>query len=69
MESGNVVLPESAPWLSDFLGELTAFPFGAHDDQMDPMLDAIRDVQALPATQTTIVPIPQRVGLGAGRSF
>jgi predicted phage terminase large subunit-like protein len=69
MESGNVVLPESAPWLSDFLGELTAFPFGAHDDQIDPMLDAIRDVQALPATQTTIVPIPQRVGLGAGRSF
>ena len=67
MESGNVFLPESAPWLSDFLGEVTSFPFGAHDDQIDPMLDAIRDVQFTPAAQTIMPPIPPRIGLGATR--
>lgn len=69
MESGNVVLPESAPWLSDFLSELTAFPFGAHDDQIDPMLDAIKDVQSAPATRAVIAPLPPRIGLGASRRF
>lgn len=69
MESGNVLLPETAPWLSDFLSELTTFPFGAHDDQIDPMLDAIKDVQSAPAAQTVITPLAPRVGLGASRRF
>lgn len=69
MESGNVLLPESAPWLSDFLGELTGFPFGAHDDQIDPMLDAIKEVQAQPALRVAPIVIPPRVGLGAARKF
>jgi hypothetical protein len=30
-----VALPQSAPWLEEFLGELCAFPNGAHDDQVD----------------------------------
>jgi predicted phage terminase large subunit-like protein len=67
MESGNVLLPESAPWLSDFLGELTSFPSGAHDDQIDPMLDAIKEVQYAPAIRVAPVFIPPRVGLGAQR--
>jgi predicted phage terminase large subunit-like protein len=67
MESRNVLVPETAPWLSDFLGELTSFPFGAHDDQIDPMLDAIKDVQAQPATQIAITPLVPRMGLGAAR--
>jgi hypothetical protein len=31
-----------------------------HDDQLDPMFDAIRDVQALPSTNTAAnaMPIP-----------
>lgn len=49
IESGNVLLPEDAPWLSDFLAESAAFPGGAHDDQMDPMFDAIATVQTAPA--------------------
>lgn len=48
IESGNVLLPMDAPWLSDFLAEAAAFPGGAHDDQMDPMFDAINSVQAAP---------------------
>lgn len=62
IESGNVLLPIDAPWLSDFLAESSSFPSGAHDDQMDPMFDAINAVQQMPAQQraaadTTPIPI------------
>lgn len=49
IESGNVVLPADAAWLSDFLAEVEPFPSGAHDDQLDPMFDAIEEVQKAPA--------------------
>ena len=60
IESGNVLLPEDAPWLSDFLAESAAFPGGAHDDQMDPMFDAIATVQNAPAAPPAAAakPIP-----------
>jgi len=35
IESGRVFLPETAPWLVDFEGELSSFPNGANDDQVD----------------------------------
>ena len=35
VEAGNWFLPDGAPWLDDFLGELATFPNGAHDDQVD----------------------------------
>ena len=41
IESGNVYLPEDAPWLSDYLSEFAAAPNGKNDDQIDPTLDAI----------------------------
>lgn len=53
IESGSVLLPMDAPWLSDFLSEAETFPNGSHDDQLDPMFDAIEDVQRLPAKDTT----------------
>lgn len=50
VESGNVLLPRDAPWLSDFLAEASQFPNAAHDDMLDPMMDAIADMlQAVPA--------------------
>jgi predicted phage terminase large subunit-like protein len=60
IESGNVLLPIDAPWLSDFLAEAGTFPGGAHDDQMDPMFDAIAHVQIAPteAPAAASVPIP-----------
>lgn len=58
--SGNVELPQDAEWLSDFLGECAVFPAGAHDDQLDPMFDAIKLVQNFPAmVQSTASAIPQ----------
>ena len=35
IENGFVHLPDSAPWLSAYLHELTTFPNGRHDDQVD----------------------------------
>lgn len=40
-EAGRIWLPEEAPWLQDFLDELSAFPRGAHDDQVDTFVYAI----------------------------
>jgi predicted phage terminase large subunit-like protein len=34
-EAGHVYVPESAPWISDWLDEHAAFPNGAHDDYVD----------------------------------
>jgi predicted phage terminase large subunit-like protein len=35
IENGFVRLPERAPWLASYLHELTSFPRGKHDDQVD----------------------------------
>ena len=35
IEQGRVLLPESAPWLEEYLRELTNFPNGRYDDQVD----------------------------------
>jgi phage terminase large subunit-like protein len=35
IENGFVHVPERAPWLAPYLAELTAFPNGKHDDQVD----------------------------------
>jgi predicted phage terminase large subunit-like protein len=35
VEGGRCSVPESAPWLDDWLTEHERFPFGAHDDQVD----------------------------------
>jgi predicted phage terminase large subunit-like protein len=35
VEAGHVHLPKDAPWISDFLNEVLAFPNGRHDDQVD----------------------------------
>ena len=35
IENGFVHLPEAAPWLAPYLHEMTVFPHGKHDDQVD----------------------------------
>ena len=47
IESGLVLIPENASWTSDFVTECEAFTADnshAHDDQIDPMCDAINDL-------------------------
>lgn len=40
-QSGSVLLPEDAEWLEDYRSEMTAFPRGAHDDQVDSSTQAL----------------------------
>jgi predicted phage terminase large subunit-like protein len=35
IENGFVLAPETAPWLAEYLHEITVFPKGKHDDQVD----------------------------------
>lgn len=61
IESGNVLLPQDAPWLQDFLSEASVFPSGVHDDQLDPMFDAVSIVQKAPAIRAkNVIPLPVR---------
>lgn len=43
-EAGNVwiPLPDEAPWVKDFMAEITTFPAAANDDQVDGMTQALR---------------------------
>jgi hypothetical protein len=46
--SGVVVLPQHAPWVDAFVDEVSAFAPGGrgHDDQVDAMVYALRELQA-----------------------
>lgn len=54
IQVGNVCLPESAPWLSDLLTEATLFPNGAHDDCLDPLMDAVDDMLVTNKNRNTL---------------
>jgi predicted phage terminase large subunit-like protein len=40
-ENGRVLLPRHAPWLADYITELTSFPGARHDDQVDSTTQAL----------------------------
>ena len=48
MEAGKVFLPQSAPWVSDFVEEITSFPNGAHDDVVDATTQALNYLRVKP---------------------
>jgi predicted phage terminase large subunit-like protein len=52
IESGKVYLPETAEWLYDFMDELSLFPNGKHDDQVDSLTQALEYVHAKSGTWT-----------------
>lgn len=58
IESGNVLLPEWSDWLDGLISEASTFPSGAHDDQLDPMFDAVKDVQFNPAHRKAVNAAP-----------
>lgn len=48
-EAHNIFLPhpETAPWIKAFVSEITMFPAGANDDQVDSMTQALRKLYPL----------------------
>ena len=59
-EAGNVLLPDRslAPWVDEYRLELTRFPSGAHDDQVDATTQALRYLSA--GHRLNIAPALQR---------
>lgn len=47
IEAGKVYLPENAPWLFDYIEELSAFPNAAYDDQVDSSTQALAFMRGL----------------------
>lgn len=45
VESGLLIIPESAPWLVDFEGEFFGFPLTTHDDQVDSVTQFLKWVR------------------------
>lgn len=41
IENGEVLFPKEAPWLDTYLAEMTIFPNGRHDDQVDSTSQAL----------------------------
>ena len=42
IENGHVLLPKQAHWLQDYVQELTTFPKGKYDDQVDSTAQALK---------------------------
>jgi len=55
IEAGRVFLPENAPWLYDYIEELSAFPNAEHDDQVDSTTQALSFMRGLPGPVEKVV--------------
>lgn len=64
-EAGRVLLPETAEWLHIVLEEHLAFPFGAHDDTVDPGVYAL---QRMASRGLAITGIPNILDSESGAS-
>ena len=49
IENGFVHLPKDAPWLADYIREVTTFPFASNDDQADSTSQALAWFNLAPA--------------------
>jgi predicted phage terminase large subunit-like protein len=54
VESGNVYLPDGAPWLDDWVTEFGNFPNGAHDDSVDMLSQVLIYLSNSPAVTRAI---------------
>lgn len=48
IEAGKIFLPQSAPWVSDFVEEMACFPNGTHDDVVDATTQALNHLRVKP---------------------
>jgi len=55
IEAGKVYLPENAPWLFDYIEELSAFPNAEHDDQVDSTTQALAFMRGQPEPEEAVI--------------
>ena len=55
IEAGKVFLPENAPWLFDYIEELSAFPNAEYDDQVDSTTQALSFMRGEPEPEEAVV--------------
>jgi predicted phage terminase large subunit-like protein len=62
-ERGRVYLPTEAPWLDDYIREITGFPGSKHDDQVDSTSQALEVLSSMSAIMVSPCPFlgPPRV--------
>lgn len=60
-EAGKVLLPESAPWLNEYLDELASFPAAVHDDAVDSTTLALNYLRG--ARKPSIVQFWENMGI------
>jgi phage terminase large subunit-like protein len=46
-ENGFVYLPKDAPWLAEYVNELTTFPGAKYDDQVDSTTQALDHIRTI----------------------
>ncbi len=51
-EAGKVYLPEDAPWLAEFIEEISSFPAAPHDDQVDALTQALNHARGSSGFET-----------------
>ena len=68
IENGSVWLPREAPWLAEYLRELTLFPASRHDDQVDSTAQALAWVRSR-ARETGMAEYWRTMAEGEGRGW
>jgi predicted phage terminase large subunit-like protein len=56
IETGRMRIPQQAPWLKDYIGELITFPRGQYADQVDSTTQALEWIKNTPP-EPAIFPI------------
>lgn len=62
---GRVALPDHAPWLEAFLDEVTSFPYGSRDDQVDALSQFLKWISER-VSEPEFKPLLRTFGSGSG---
>lgn len=69
IEGGRVFLPESAPWLEDFLKETESFPNSKHDDQVDALSMGLDALSRISVGNTDMINLPLEMSGSLNNQF
>ena len=68
-ENGRIYLPKHAPWLDEYVSEITSFPGGKHDDQVDSTSQALAWIRSSACSDPWLRSAREEMGKMAGVGF